>query len=82
MKMKPLFNKYEAHNPDGQAVAEAFRICFEDIIARLDEQYALREIELVAIDELMAVMAEVRLRRAFAIRRQERLGILQETDNE
>ena len=68
-----LLNKYEAHTAEGRALADEIAAAVRPIIQRMAVQGASSvEIEHIAIQQITAACAELRLSRAIGARMAER----------
>jgi hypothetical protein len=82
MEKKNLFNEYEAYSNDGRIVAECFELIMKDWLARHSEVFGARDLELLCIDVLTSMMAEIRIRQANQLRRDKLQGTTQRNEHD
>lgn len=68
----PLFNKYNAYSDDGRCISEAFDLIFKPWVEVLCERYNPRELELLCIDNITSIMAEIRLLKGLELKKKEK----------
>ena len=69
MNKKSLFNEYEAYSSDGKTVSWAFREITSNWLINLSNEFSPRELELICIDELTSIMAEIRIKKSLDTKR-------------
>lgn len=69
-----LFNEFDSYSEAGRAIADEFEFRLSDWLEVLAKTHNTRELELICLDTLTGLMAEIRIKKAYQVKKERKRG--------